>query len=169
MVRMWLRWDTGRWSIWSGKVATVSWSRLSWLPGILIWRKGSERKVRDTNSHSKDNSEVLWWWWWSWHPWLSLSTQSHSRVKDWAHRLSLYAPNPWHQNWKRWVRRVKYKDRKMKGLKKARAVFPNLFLAPTAPSVWLKYPFINTNHKWFNLNSYYTGYHLTLSVNQVTQ
>lgn len=134
MVRMWLRWDTGRWSIWSGKVATVSWSRLSWLPGILIWRKGSERKVRDTNSHSKDNSEVLWWWWWwSWHRWLSLSTQSHSRVKDWAHRLSLYAPNPWHQNWKRWVRRVKYKDRKMKGLKKARAVFPNLFFGPYSP------------------------------------
>ncbi len=59
MVRMWLRWDTGRWSIWSGKAATASWSRLSWLPGTLIWRKGSERKVRDTNSHSRDNSEAL--------------------------------------------------------------------------------------------------------------
>lgn len=49
--------------------------------------------------------------WWS--SSLSLSIQSHIRVKGWAHRLSLCAPNPWHQNWKRWVRCGKWKDRRM--------------------------------------------------------
>lgn len=151
MVRMWLRWDTGRWSIWSGKAATASWSRLSWLPETLIWRKGSERKVRDTNSHSRYNSEVLHDDY-HWTPvTLFLSLFLHT-VPQQSKRLSTPAialrsksmTSELEEMGKMWEMRGQ-----KNGGRGGECSASQPFLTPTAPSLRLNCPLISTNQKCF--------------------